>query len=67
MTVNGKDVLLQAEMSLADFLEGRGYHLPSLAKIAVEKNGVIISKDLYTSEMLANGDTLEIVGYVGGG
>jgi len=67
MTVNGKEVALQAEMSLAVFLESRGYHLPSLARIAVEKNGVIIPKESYTSEMLADGDTLEIVGYVGGG
>ena len=67
MTVNGKEISLQTEMSVKTFLESKGYNLPSLPRVAVEKNGVIISRDFYASEMLSDSDVLEIVGYVGGG
>ena len=40
-------------------LEGR--------RIAVEKNGTIVPKSRYAETPVAAGDTLEIVGAVGGG
>ena len=64
MIVNGEKITLQAEMYLKAFLETNGYD-PS--KIAVEKNGRIIAKSSFESEILSDDDTLEIVGFVGGG
>ena len=43
------------EMSLAD------------KKVAVEKNGEIVPKSRHTQEVIAAGDTVEIVTAVGGG
>jgi thiamine biosynthesis protein ThiS len=66
MFVNGKEVTLQsAEMTLKDFLEANGY--PPF--IAVEKNGIVISKksSAFESEFLRDDDVLEIVRLVGGG
>ena len=48
----------------ADYLAGAGY---SLSRVAVERNGEIIPKRLYGETVLADGDALEIVGFVGGG
>jgi thiamine biosynthesis protein ThiS len=64
MVVNGKEVALQTGTSLKEYLEGSGY---DLTKIAVEKNGRIVARDLFASETLSGGDCLEIVGFVGGG
>ena len=36
-------------------------------RIAVEKNGSIVPRSLYAETSVAPGDTLEIVGAVGGG
>ena len=35
--------------------------------IAVEKNGEIVPKAKYAETLLADGDTLEVVSFVGGG
>jgi thiamine biosynthesis protein ThiS len=64
MTVNGKNIGLKETTALKNYLENAGY---DLAKIAVEKNGVIILRDNFASEMVCNDDTLEIVRFVGGG
>lgn len=39
----------------------------NLSRIAVEINGEILPKFLYGSTVLHDGDTVEIVGFVGGG
>ena len=36
-------------------------------RIAVERNGDIVFKSLYGATVLENGDSLEIVSFVGGG
>jgi sulfur carrier protein len=65
ITVNGQPRALPAPgTTVADLvrvmqLEGR--------RIAVERNGAIVPRSRYAETMLANGDTLEIVGAVGGG
>ena len=64
MLVNGEQVKLDAQMSLADYLSSNGYD-PS--RIAVERNGDIVSKSDYTSVMLDPEDIIEIVQFVGGG
>lgn len=49
-------------------IEGLVIQLNLLGKrIAIEKNGMIISKSEFQNILLQNGDQLEIVGAVGGG
>lgn len=50
--------------SLADYLSTSGY---DCRRIAVERNGTIVPKSQYSETILTDGDTLEIVSFVGGG
>ena len=62
--VNGKEIELEAALSLQELLRQEGFDAGS---IAVEKNGHIVAKAAYATEMLSGGDKLEIVRLVGGG
>jgi sulfur carrier protein len=64
MRVNGQEVVLGEPCTLLTFLEREGY---VLTRLAVEKNGKIVPKAAYESELLSEGDRLEIVSFVGGG
>ena len=64
MRVNGEEIMIEKEYTLMAFLMREGY---PAERIAVEKNGKIIPKTLYDTEILDNGDRLEIVTFVGGG
>ncbi|MCL2689966.1 MAG: sulfur carrier protein ThiS [Chitinispirillia bacterium] len=64
MIVNGKETALLDDISLKEYLEKNGY---DLTRIAVEKNGTIIQRQLFETERLCNGDKIEIVSFVGGG
>jgi len=64
MIVNGKEIVLQKEISVMDFLKKEGY---DVTKVAVEKNGYIIPKKNFEAEMLSDIDKIEIVSFVGGG
>ena len=64
MIVNGKEIVLQKEISVMDFLKKEGY---DATKVAVEKNGDIIPKKNFEAEMLSDIDKIEIVCFVGGG
>ena len=64
ITVNGKQIPLTAEMSVADYLEQNNYQIN---RIAVEMNEEILPKYSYSETMLKDGDRLEIVTFVGGG
>ena len=64
ITVNGKQIQLTAEMSVADYLEQNNYQVN---RIAVEMNEEILPKYSYSETMLKDGDRLEIVTFVGGG
>ena len=64
MRVNGAEVKLDSTCTLKTFLEREGYVVD---RVAVEKNGEIIPKALYETELLAENDRLEIVSFVGGG
>ncbi len=61
--INGTSLAI-AGTSLADYLDTAGY---DCARIAVERNGLIVPKAQYEVTILANGDTLEVVSFVGGG
>lgn len=64
ITVNGKQIRLTSEMSVADYLEQNNYQIN---RIAVEMNEEILPKYSYSETMLKDGDRLEIVTFVGGG
>lgn len=64
ITVNGKQIQLTSEMSVADYLEQNNYQIN---RIAVEMNEEILPKYSYSETMLKDGDRLEAVTFVGGG
>ena len=64
ITVNGKQIQLTSEMSVADYLEQTNYQIN---RIAVEMNEEILPKYSYSETMLKDGDRLEVVTFVGGG
>ena len=64
ITVNGKQIQLTSEMSVADYLEQNNYQIN---RIAVELNEEILPKYSYSETMLKDGDRLEVVTFVGGG
>jgi len=64
MYVNGQQKIVQKEISISEFLEKEGY---DIHKVAVEKNGRIIPKKLFETEILSDNDRIEIVSFVGGG
>ena len=56
ITVNGKQIQLTSEMSVADYLEKNNYQIN---RIAVEMNEEILPKYSYSETMLKDGDRLE--------
>ena len=64
MLINGEQKSLEGEISVGDFLARESY---DPLRVAVEKNGNIVPKSAYDSEMLCDGDKIEIVCFVGGG
>ncbi len=64
ISVNGKDVEDIAGISLGEYLSGTDY---DLRRIALELNGGIVPKSEYNSVILKDGDSIEIVSFVGGG
>ena len=61
--VNGKPVELEYEMTVGEFVQDRALK----GMFAIEKNLKIINKEDYSTELLQDGDSIEIVGFVGGG
>lgn len=62
--VNGKEANHAVGMTIKDYLRENNYRLNF---IAVEKNGVIVPKTEYENNVINDGDTIEIVNFVGGG
>ncbi len=63
VTINGSKLDI-AGRTLLWYLSGANY---GLEQIAVERNGKIIPKSQYAEAILADGDVVEIVRFVGGG
>ncbi|MBQ8917674.1 MAG: sulfur carrier protein ThiS [Oscillospiraceae bacterium] len=61
--VNGAPLDI-AGKTLGEYLSGAGY---DTTRIAVERNGEIVFKSLYAETVLQDGDSLEVVSFVGGG
>jgi len=64
MHVNGVHIVLKEDITLSGFLLREG-HDPE--RVAVEKNGEIVPKISFDTEILSDDDVLEIVCFVGGG
>jgi sulfur carrier protein len=62
--VNGNKVSNADNLSLSDYLVREGY---KISFVAVECNGSIIPKTQYKEKILADGDVIEVVSFVGGG
>lgn len=63
VTING-EALPAAGKTLAAYLEEAGY---PRTQVAVERNGSIVPKVRYEETVLQDGDTVEVVRFVGGG
>ena len=61
--VNGEEKNIGG-MSLAEYLATTDY---DMKRIAVELNGEIVVKGAYDATVLSDGDSIEIVSFVGGG
>ena len=64
MILNGKTVDLKEDISVKDLLEN--YDL-NPQKVVVEVNMEILDDEVYSTYLLKNEDTVEVISFVGGG
>jgi sulfur carrier protein len=64
LTINGQPREFTSLATLEDLLTALGLKQD---RVAVERNGAIVSRDAWSATPLADGDRLEIVHFVGGG
>ena len=64
LTLNGEPRRARAGSSIAQFVAALGFNP---AKVAVERNGDIVPRATHGEVVLAEGDVLEVVHFVGGG
>ncbi len=62
--LNGKKVVIKSNYSIFDLL--KKYKLAN-KKVAIELNGVIVSKNSYKKKKIYNNDKIEVVHFIGGG
>ena len=61
--INGAELKV-AGRTIAEYLAENGY---DIKRVAVELNGEILPKAQYVSTVLQDGDSVEVVSFVGGG
>ncbi len=61
--INGEDLACSGK-SVAEYLHSAGY---DAERVAVELNGNIVPKALYGDTIFKDGDSAEVVSFVGGG
>ena len=64
MILNGKTVDLKEDISVKDLLENDDLN-PQ--KVVVEVNMEILDDEVYSTYLLKNEDTVEVISFVGGG
>jgi thiamine biosynthesis protein ThiS len=64
LIVNGEEKRFAAPGDLAGLIAGLGL---DARKVAVERNQAIVPRSLWPATVLAEGDRIEIVHFVGGG
>lgn len=62
--VNGHEIEIEENSTIQDFITERQV---TGKMFAIEKNLEIINKDRYETEILKEGDNIELVGFTGGG
>jgi thiamine biosynthesis protein ThiS len=62
--LNGEDHELDGAVTVRGLLEGLGI---DARRVAVERNLVVVRRALYDTEVVGDGDEVEIVNFVGGG
>lgn len=62
--INGRDHELESPVTVAQVIERLGW---DARKIAVERNLEIVPRSAHGTTILADGDRLELVNFVGGG
>lgn len=62
--VNGQEEVWKENLTIQDYISLHGYRTN---RIAVEKNGNIVPKREYADTVIADGDQIEVVSFVGGG
>lgn len=62
--VNGQELENVNEISLEEFLITKGY---LVERVVVELNGEIIPKAQFNQTNIKDGDSLEVISFVGGG
>lgn len=63
VTINGENVNADGK-TIAEYLEATDF---DIRLIAIERNGEIVAKSQYGEIMLKDGDSVEVVSFVGGG
>ena len=61
--INGEELNMEGK-NIAEYLAVTNY---DSGRIAVERNGDIVPKEQYGETILQDGDTVEVVSFVGGG
>lgn len=64
LSINGKPRQFESAIMMADLIRDLGLEGK---RIAVERNGEIVPRSEFVSVELTDGDSIEIVGAVGGG
>ena len=64
VTINGNQTTFSTDLTVAEYLEQNNYQTN---RIVVELNEEILPKYLYSETRLKDGDSMEIVTFVGGG
>lgn len=64
LTINGEMQQCEDDTTLLDYLQGSGV---DVGAVVVELNRTIVNADDFGSTVLDDGDTLEVLQFVGGG
>ena len=64
MQINGQQIDIEEQITISDLLKIQNYNEDV---VAVEKNGEIVPRKYFNTEILSNEDKIEIVCFVGGG
>ena len=62
--LNGEEQSYDRALTVAELLDELGL---AEEKVAVEQNLAIVPRSVFTNTMVSNGDTIEIVHFIGGG
>jgi thiamine biosynthesis protein ThiS len=64
MLINGEKIQIQDEITIGELLASRGF---DSSRVAVERNGEVVRRETFATQLLNDSDRVEIVQFVGGG